>query len=188
MTAIKQFLFAFFLLVGFAFAGKVEDFIMSVSATSSKIINSKSKTKEQDYLNFVEDIVYTDWIAKFVLGPNARSLSPDELDEFKEVYKKYLLQNYLTKIQDYTGKFEIGKVVEKSKGVFVASVKATGDNGTLVNVDFRIVDNEGKLLITDIVPEGISFIGSQRTDITGEIQRSGFKKFMVELRKKAGIK
>jgi ABC-type transporter MlaC component len=87
-------------------------------------------------------------------------------------------------LRDYNKDFNITKNIEKGNGVYVVSITTKDKMEKLVNVDFRVVDKNGKLLITDVIPEGISFIGGQRTEIKSEIDKKGFKTFMADLTNK----
>ncbi|MDR3289986.1 MAG: ABC transporter substrate-binding protein [Rickettsiales bacterium] len=177
----KKILLIFTILTTFAFADG-RDFINNLIEQTNKILVEKDDNRK--YLDFINNNIDIDWISNFVLGVNAKSLNEVEKQEFKILYSKYLLQNYVSKIKDYSKRAKITKVDEKSKTISIVNIDTKDATGTSLSVDFRITNKNGKFLIIDIIPEGISFIGSQRTDVGGSIQKLGYKEFIKELKKK----
>jgi ABC-type transporter MlaC component len=185
------YLFLFFINIAFAEnianAESVESFVNNISIKSTEILSNKTDSDEKKnnkYLDFVDTIVDSDWISKFVLGSYAKQLKQDEFEEFKKLYKKYLLKNYIYKLKDYSERIKIVKVVNKDNNVSIVTIIAQDNMGVDINVDFRIVKKNDKFLVTDIIPEGISFIGSQRTDIGNTFKKDGFNNLINNLKLK----
>lgn len=165
----------------------VEGFLSTMSKKSQEILTNKnfsSSQKEAEYKKFTENIVDAKWVARFILGNHWKEITSQQRVDFQELYKEYLLENYMPKLQDYNKDLNIIKIEKQREKVFMAQTKTKDPNNKDVNVNFRIIDNDGKLYITDIIPEGISFIGSQRSDIDNAITQKGFDNFMKELKGK----
>lgn len=183
--------FLFLLFYNFAFAEitnkDIEKFVDTMSKRSQSIVNNEKLTEKQrqeEYKNFASDIVDANWVAKFVLGRNWRDLTPAQQQEFLELYREYLLQNYMPKIKDYNKEVKVDKIVKQKEKVFMVSLKTKDKTNRDVFVDFRLIDKDGKILITDIIPEGISFISNQRSDINSAISQNGYDKFIKSLRER----
>lgn len=169
----------------------VEMFVKNMATESQKILsNSKlnKKQKEGEYRKFTENIVDSKWVARFILGNHWRTLTQNQKDEFQSLYKEYLLENYMPKLKDYNKDLTIEKIVKQKEKVYMVITKTRDPNDRLVNVNFRIIENNNKLYITDIIPEGISFIGSQRTDVNASINQNGFDNFIKQLKTKINNK
>ena len=183
--------FLFLLFCNFVFAEitnkDIEEFVDTMSKRSQSIVNNEKLTEKQrqeEYKNFASDIVDANWVAKFVLGRNWRDLTPAQQQEFLELYREYLLQNYMPKIKDYNKEVKVDKIVKQKEKVFMVSLKTKDKTNRDVFVDFRLIDKDGKILITDIIPEGISFISNQRSDINSAISQNGYDKFIKSLRER----
>ncbi len=189
-TYIVLVLFFTFLTTAFAknIANKdVENFIKNMSIQSQTILsNSKlsEKQKEAEYKKFTENIVDSDWVARFILGNQWKNLTQDQRKEFQILYKEYLLENYMPKLKDYNKDLQINKIVKQKDTVYMVYTTTKDMNNRDVNVNFRVIVKDNELYITDIIPEGISFISSQRSDINSAISQSGYDNFIKQLKEK----
>lgn len=187
--------FVAFLINSFANAAvtenDVEKFVKNMGTQSQKILNDSKlseKQKELDYRKFTENIVDSNWVARFILGNHWRDLTPAQREEFQNLYREYLLENYMPKLKDYNKDLNIEKIVKQKEKVYMVSTKTKDINDRIINVDFRVIEKNGELYITDIIPEGISFIGSQRSDVNSSINTNGYDKFIKQLKDKINSK
>lgn len=165
----------------------VEKFVKNMGTQSQKILNNSKLSEEQkevDYKNFTENIIDSNWVARFILGNHWRDITQAQREEFQNLYREYLLENYMPKLKDYNKDLNIEKIVKQKENVYMVSTKTKDTNDRLINVDFRVIEKSGQLYITDIIPEGISFIGSQRSDVNSSIDQNGYKKFVEQLKTK----
>jgi len=165
----------------------VEKFIDDMSKTSQSILNNKSlteKKRKDNYRDFADNIVDSNWVAKFVLGAYWKQINQTQQKEFLELYRDYLLENYMPKLKDYNKDLNIKKIENTRKGIYMVSTKTKDKTDRDIKVDFRLIDKDGKLLITDIIPEGISFIGNQRSDVGSSISKNGYENFIKDLKSK----
>ena len=165
----------------------VKNFIINISTKSSQILNNpelNEQQKEIEYKNFTNTVIDSNWVAKFILGSNWKNLNLEQKEEFTTLYKEYLLQNYMPKLKDYSNSLSITKIEKIKEQVYLAYTKTKDKDDRSVNVNFRIIEKDGNLYIIDIIPEGISFISSQRTDVNSSITKNGYNKFIEELKQK----
>ena len=165
----------------------VKNFVINISTKSSQILNNpelNEQQKEIEYKNFTNTIIDSNWVAKFILGSNWKNLNLEQKEEFTTLYKEYLLQNYMPKLKDYSNSLSITKIEKIKEQVYLAYTKTKDKDDRSVNVNFRIIEKDGNLYIIDIIPEGISFISSQRTDVNSSITKNGYNKFIKELKQK----
>lgn len=110
-------------------------------------------------------------IARFILGTHARQLSPDQLREFTELYKKRLVKIYSTpeKLKTFRGtthKMDQNASVEADQSILVKTLFYFNDspNGEPAKVYWKIVKKGGVLYVLDIQFEGISKLLTERKD------------------------
>lgn len=165
----------------------VEKFITDMGTQSKNILsNTKLTAKELDvqYKKFTDKIVDSEWVARFILGQHYKQLTQAQRDEFTKLYREYLLENYIPKLKDYNKDLKVSKINKQKDTVYMVYTTTKDGAGRNVNVNFRVIERNNKLLITDIIPEGISFISSQRTDINSALTNQGYNKFIESLKKK----
>lgn len=165
----------------------VETFITNMSTKSNSILNNTETTdiqKEIEYKNFTGEIVDSDYVARFILATNWRTLTVEQQQEFQTLYKEYLMENYIPKLKDYNQDLTVNKIEKLRDKVYIAQTTTKDKDGRLVNVNFRVIEKNGELYIIDIIPEGISFISSQRTDVNNSISKNGYNGFIKELKSK----
>lgn len=165
----------------------VKTFITNMSTKSNSILNNTEMTelqKETEYKNFTGEIVDSDYVARFILATNWRTLTVEQQQEFQTLYKEYLMENYIPKLKDYNQDLTVNKIEKLRDKVYIAQTTTKDKDGRLVNVNFRVIEKNGELYIIDIIPEGISFISSQRTDVNNSISKNGYNGFIKELKSK----
>ena len=165
----------------------VENFIVNMGNQSQTILNDSkltAKQKDIEYKKFTENIVDSNWVARFILGSHWKNLTSEQKKEFQELYKEYLLENYIPKLKDYNKDLEISKIIKQKDTVYMVYSKTKDLNNREINVNFRVIVKNNNLYITDIIPEGISFISSQRSDVNGSISQNGYDNFIKQLKEK----
>lgn len=113
-------------------------------------------------------------IAQFAAGVAWRSMSGDQQRRFTDAFEHFLSTVYARRFQDYSGQtVTIGQVSDAGKrGVIVAST-VSQPNGQPIAVDWLVSDRPGRVVIADIVIEGISLLVSQREEIGGMLESRG---------------
>ena len=140
--------------------------------------------KNQEYKKLTSDLVDSQWIAKFILGTHWRELKPAQRKEFHDLYKEYLISNYMPKLQDFNQDLTVDKVKKQRKDLYMAYCTTKDLKNRDIKVEFRVIERDNNLYITDIIPEGISFISSQRTAIDSALTQKGYDEFIEDLKSK----
>ncbi len=99
-----------------------------------------------------------------------------------------MINTYGPKFKNYNGKkFEVLSV-EQQNGFYVAKCEfIPRDSNNSINVQFRVKDRDGKLLVLDFVTEGISLIETQRSEFSSAISEKGMDKFMNDLAERVKV-
>jgi phospholipid transport system substrate-binding protein len=110
--------------------------------------------------------------ARFVLGPYARGLSPEQQEEFVQLFRESLARSYSRKLAQYAGSaFRVTGARPMGEETVVSSQIDHG--GSPVTIDWHVVDHGGHFLITDVLVNGVSQKVTQRSEFAGIIQRNG---------------
>jgi len=180
--SLKKFLFKFFLIliVFSAFTGKSfslepKEFVQSVTNEASLIL-TKNFTKEQKIeklKSIAKEKVDIKGIGYYSLGAHRKNLSDDKKKEYLDIFKKYFLKSFSSRLAEYTDpKIQVDNQKKlNEKYTMVSSVLLATEEKPEIKIDWRIVTkNPDKLLIIDVIIEGVSLAKVQKEEFNSIIQ------------------
>ena len=104
-------------------------------------------------------------IARFVVGRYWRTASPEEQQDFIKIFEDYVAVVYTARLGDFGGEhINIRGSRSDGEGVIVSTAIFGPRNTSPVNVDWRLVTDNGAYKINDIIVEGISMGVTQRSE------------------------
>jgi len=171
----------------YAFEKQAENFISETANNAKKIIlntktseNEKRKSLEELALNSVD----VSGLAKFTIGDAIKNLNEKQTLEFIETFKVFFSKNISNKLKDYS-----------DQNVVITSSKKISENYVLVNskivsnkdkqeiiVDWRVFLVNDKLIIRDLVVEGLSLARTQREEFASIIANKGYDSLILSLK------
>ena len=106
-----------------------------------------------------------------VIGvPRARRSSKT----LSKIFEDYVVFVYTARLGDFGGEhIDIRGSRSDGNGVIVSTAISGPRNTSLVNVDWRLVTDNGAYKINDIIVEGISMGMTQRSEFASVVQRNG---------------
>lgn len=166
----------------------VRKFVGNIGGEIVSIANEKnlSEAKKRDkIIAVIDNVIDSDWIARFVLGKNYKTATDDQKNEFSKLYRSFMINTYGPKFKNYNGrKFTVTNVTEQNS-FYVAKAEFLPRNSDIaIFVDFRVKDRNGKLVILDFITEGVSLIETQRSEFNSAISEEGIDKFLQSLRQR----
>ena len=180
--SLKKILFKFslILIVFSTFAGKSfslepKEFVQSV-ANEASLILTKNFTKEQKkekLKSIAKKTVDFQGIGYYSLGAHRKNLSDYKKKEYLDIFKKYFLKSFSSRLAEYTDpKIRVDSQKKlNEKYTMVSSVLLATEEKPEVKIDWRIVTkNPDKPLIIDVVIEGVSLAKVQREEFNSIIQ------------------
>ena len=129
------------------------------------------------------DIFDVQETARRALGPHWQQRSPQERDEFVQLFADLLERTYINKIDLFGGE-KLKFTEEKVDGDHaVVRAKVITKQGTEVPVEARMINRSGgRWQIYDIVIENISLIGNYRSQFDRIIRSSSYGELAKRLR------
>ena len=112
-------------------------------------------------------------IGQFVLGRYWRAATPQEQQEFLQLFQEYVVQAYSARLGEYGGApFRVTGSRPAGDEVVVTSEIAR-PGAPPIQVDWFLVNRGGALKITDVYVGGVSMKVTQRDEFSAVIQRNG---------------
>jgi phospholipid transport system substrate-binding protein len=113
-------------------------------------------------------------IARFVVSRYWRTASQEEQQEFVRLFEDYVVVVYTARLGDFGGKsFNIRSSRIDGDEIVVSTAISGSGNASPLNVDWRLVTNNGAYKIRDVIVEGISMGVTQRSEFASVIERNG---------------
>jgi len=117
------------------------------------------------------------------LAKNYKERSNEERKEFTALFKKLLENSYASKIENYQDE-TIKYVKEQVKGKYaLVNTEIIRKDGT-INVDYKLINEDGKWTVYDFVIEEVSLIRNYRSQFSKIIKTESYDALVSKLSKK----
>ncbi|GEO40220.1 phospholipid transport system substrate-binding protein [Skermanella aerolata] len=142
-----------------------------------QLARDESMRRFRVLLNEGFDVPY---ISRFVLGPNWRTATQQQQQEYGTLFERLIVQVYADRFAQYSG-----KNLDVNETLKITGSRPEGDTDSIVNsqiirpdappvaVDWRIRTRDGKQKVIDVAVEGVSMSVTQRSEFSSVIQRGG---------------
>ena len=181
MNLIKYFIkfslvfFVLLLLSEKSFSIEPDKFIQSIADEASKIlINNFSKEKKMEKLKAIAlKSVDIKGIGLYSLGSHRKNLSDNQKEKYTELFKKYFLKSFSSRLSDYTDPKINVLSMEKlnNKYTIVSSILIATEKNPEVKINWRVYTKDpANPLIRDLIIEGISLARTQKEEFNSVIQ------------------
>src|SRR5262249_55137890 len=111
-------------------------------------------------------------IARLVLAPYWRSASDVERQEFVKLFEDYVAIVYTARLANFGGEtFKIRGSRGDGDGAIVSTDVTSPGNASPLRIDWRLVNDNGRYKINDVIVEGVSMNVTQSSEFGSIIQR-----------------
>ena len=173
-----KFSLVLFFLISFAeksISVEPDEFIQSIVDKASKVLaNNMSKEQRIKKLKLIAmESVDIRGIGLYTLGSHRKNLSDNQKKEYNDLFYKYFLKSFSSRLADYTDpKINVlsqEKINEKY--TIVSSLLVGTEKRPEVKLDWRVyTKNPNQPLIRDLIIEGLSLARTQKEEFNSVIQ------------------
>ena len=117
------------------------------------------------------------------LAKNYKSRTEKELEEFTTLFKRLLENSYASKIENYQDE-TINYVGEQVKGSYALVKTRIVRKGSSIDVDYKLINEDGEWTVYDFVIEEVSLIRNYRSQFTKIIKTESYGALISKLSKK----
>ena len=171
MKTVKIFTIIFLYLLGTnnLFSIEPDIFVQSTVNIASKILSEEiSKDQKIEQLKLIaQDTVDIRGIGFYTLGSARKNLDENQKKEYQELFNKYFLKSFSSRLAEYTNpEIEVtGKEKLNENYTIVNSLLKGTEKRPEVKIDWRIyTKNVDKPLIRDLIIEGLSLARTQKEE------------------------
>ena len=175
----KIFIIVFFIFglsqKSFAYSSDPKQFIQEIVDEAKKVlVDSNTKEFKTEKLSEIAlRTVDIKGVAYYSLGNYRKELNDKQLDEYLELFEKYFLKSFTSRLTDYSDpKIDVlSTEVLNAKYTIVKSLLLATDKKPEVNIEWRVyTKNPDKPLIRDLIIEGLSLARTQKEEFASVIE------------------
>jgi len=155
-------------------------FIQSTVNRASQVLSKNiSKEDKMNELKMIaNETVDITGIGFYSLGSYRKSLSKDQLANYKNVFKEYFLKSFSSRLAEYSDpKIQVNSMKKLNDNyTIVLSTLVGTDNRPEVKIKWRVyTKNPENLLIRDLIIEGLSLARTQKEEFSSIINSNDGK-------------
>jgi len=155
-----------------------------VKATMDEVVAlvsspGEASSKASRLLAIMERRAAMPQIARFAAGTAWRSMNEDQQRRYTTAFAKFIASVYAGRFGQYSGtsasgqQYELGGVINAGKKGLLVKSSIYQTSGPPVNVEWLVSDRPGRVVVADIVIEGISMLVTEREQIAGMLEARG---------------
>lgn len=177
--------------MGLAIAGEPTDLIRRTTDQAIKILDDpqlqgpEKRAQRQERLRKMADEAF-DWpdIARRALATHWRERTPQQQQEFTELFKDLVQRTYLNRLDAAAGeRQDIVYVDEQTQGAqSVVKTKVITKRNTQVPIDYRLHKVDGGWKIYDVLIEGVSLVNNYRSQFNDILSRSSYDQLIQKMK------
>ncbi len=140
------------------------------------ISDAERRAQFRDFLTSLTDIRR---IALFTLGPARRTASPEDVERFVQAFREYAVAVYESRLSAYAGQsLRVTGGSERAPGDYIVTtvlVDPTGrteQQGEPIEVDFRLVPENGHYIVIDASIAGVWLALEERDQFTAYLEEN----------------
>jgi len=170
----------------YSFEKDAEQLVQSTTDSAKEIILNKeikNKEKKNKIEKIALNVVDVDGLGRFSLGSHRKNLSETQLKEYTMLFRLFFAKNISSRLQNYSDqniKVTGSKKINENY-VMVKSKMTSKIDKQEIKIDWRVFKIKDKLVIRDLVVEGISLAKTQREEFNSLFLSKGFDGLMASL-------
>ena len=167
-------IFLYFSLINYSWSQSASEFIDSVTSEASNVLSSKLTDEEKivQLKKIGENSVDIDGVGLYTLGKYRKTLSNDQKNQYKELFRNYFLKSFSGRLVGYSNaKIAVLSEEIKNEKYTIVYTKLIGTSDRPeVKIDWRVYTKDPeKPLIRDLIIEGLSLARTQKEEFNSII-------------------
>ena len=160
------------------------DHVIKILQRSDLQGDSKTTERRMAVRKVANDLFDFQETAKRSLGRHWQARTPAEREEFTRLFADVLEHAYIGRIDQYSGENVnyVGESVEGDQATI--RTKILTKQGSQVPVDYRMLRQDDRWRVYDVIIEGVSLTANYRTQFNKIIQTSSFDDLLAKLKAK----
>ena len=176
------FLFSLIFLTNISYSFSIEPdvFVQSTVSKAAETLGGKFTKEErvEKLKKIAEEAVDIRGIGFYSLGSHRKGLNKDQLNTYEKVFREYFLKSFSSRLAEYSNpEIEVNSKKKLNENyTIVSSTLVATDTRPEVKIEWRVyTKNPEKLLIRDLIIEGLSLARTQKEEFSSIINSNDGK-------------
>ena len=176
------FLFSLLFLTNISYSFSIEPdvFVQSTVSKAAETLGGKFTKEErvEKLKKIAEKAVDIRGIGFYSLGSHRKGLNKDQLNTYEKVFREYFLKSFSSRLAEYSNpEIEVNSKKKLNENyTIVSSTLVATDTRPEVKIEWRVyTKNPEKLLIRDLIIEGLSLARTQKEEFSSIINSNDGK-------------
>jgi phospholipid transport system substrate-binding protein len=174
--------------LGFAAEPNADQFVKDRHVQLVELLQqARSPARERKVAASIDEVFDYQELATRSLGDEWKNRSDSERQQFRELLERLVRQTYRKSIDQTLGYNVEHNGTRKSGDDTVVATTAkhkTDSRKAPVNIDYVLVQVDGKWRAVDVIIEGSSLVGNYRSQFTRIIKKKGFVELITKMKRK----
>ncbi len=159
---------------------EVKAFVNSMAASAISSLTGKDldrAVRKERFRTMIHDFFAIKSIGIWVLGRHWRRATPEQRDQYLELFENMLLERYVDGFKEYAGEtLEISRAEKRQENDFIVHTLLKRPSGEAVEVGWRVGvgehDGQKVFKIVDIIVNGLSMALTQQKEFNALIKNN----------------
>lgn len=165
---------------------QAHDLVQGVGEDVIEILADEELTADDKLarlIDLLEGPIDIDLVARLILGRHWRTATPEQQQEYLDLFRAYALDSIASKLNLYEGQsFDVTSAKVLNERDALVTTKIISGSRPPLRVDWRLREIDGTLVAIDVIVENVSMIVTQRSEFSSVVERQGMDGLLAELR------
>ena len=166
--------------INYSFSIEPDVFVQSTVSKAAETLGGKFTKEErvEKLKKIAEEAVDIRGIGFYSLGSHRKGLDKDQLNNYEKVFREYFLKSFSSRLAEYSNpEIEVNSKKKLNENyTIVSSTLVATDTRPEVKIEWRVyTKNPEKLLIRDLIIEGLSLARTQKEEFSSIINSNDGK-------------
>jgi phospholipid transport system substrate-binding protein len=163
------------------------DQILSVLSNPELKTPGKAMERKFQFAQVLDERFDWEEFSRRSLARHWAGRTPQEKNEFVQLYRDLLQRTYLEKVDDYSGEAVRYEGDTLEGGYATAKVKIQTKKGNDITVEYRMLKKGPSWKVYDVSIEGVSLVNNYRQQFNSILQKSTFQELLQRLKEKSTL-
>jgi phospholipid transport system substrate-binding protein len=146
-----------------------EELVAAINATNASVAQRRERVAA-----VLRRAVDVDGVGRFILGRWWRTASPEQQQEYLQLFEEVLIRNLSARFGEYQGvRFSLGRTQARTEEDALVSTIVERPGNPAFGLDWRVAEVGGQLKVVDVIAEGTSLRLTTRSEYSSVVTRNG---------------
>ncbi len=146
-----------------------EELVQAINTPGAPVAQRRERVAQ-----ILRRAVDVDGVGRFILGRWWRNASPDQQQEYLQLFEQVLIRNLSARFGEYQGvRFALGRTQVRTEEDALVNTVVERPGSPPFGLDWRVAEVNGQPRVVDVIAEGTSLRLTTRSEYSSVISRNG---------------